>query len=210
MTTATQIDLIAAEYLDLARILEAGPPSAWNAPSLCAGWRTREVVAHLTMPLRYPPEPFMAELTKANGDFNLMADVCAKKDAAALPSERLLAELRDPRLHAWQPPDGGSEGALTHVVIHGLDITVPLGVERRVPDHRLRTVLDVATRLESLRANIGGVELRANDLDWSLGAGTPVKGQAQDLLLVLFGRQLPAGRLQGEAAARFTNASLRR
>jgi uncharacterized protein (TIGR03083 family) len=199
-------DAVAAEYLDLAAILETAPESWWDAPSLCAGWRTREVVAHLTMPLRYSPPRFMEELAKANGDFNLMADRCAKRDAAALTPEQLVEALRDHILHAWQPPGGGSEGALTHVVIHGLDITVPLGLERPVPHGRLHIVLEVATNLESLRANVSGAELQATNLDWSFGAGSPVSGQAQDLVLVLFGRLLPPGRLQGEAAARFSAA----
>ena len=183
---------IAAEYLDLAAILDGGPESWWDAPSLCAGWRTREVVAHLTMPLRYPPERFMAELSKANGDFNSMADRIARQDAEALTPAQLVTGLRDPQLHAWQPPGGGQLGALTHVVIHGLDITVALGLDRRVTKDRLRTVLDVASSLESLRANIAGVQLRATDMDWSCGEGAPVSDQAQRLVLMLFGRRLPS------------------
>jgi uncharacterized protein (TIGR03083 family) len=211
MSTAPPLGLelrgaVAAEYLDLATILEAGPRSIWDAPSLCAGWRTREVVAHLTMPIRYTPPRYMQELAKTNGDFNAMADSCAKQDAAILTQEELVAALRDPNLHAWQPPGGGYEGALTHVVIHGLDITVSQGLERRVPEVRLHKVLQVASSLESLMSNVSGVELRASDLDWSFGAGSPVLGRAQDLALVLFGRRLPAGRLQGESANRFTAA----
>ena len=41
----------------------------WDAPSLCEGWRTREVVAHMTMPARYSGPAFMAELEAAGGDF---------------------------------------------------------------------------------------------------------------------------------------------
>jgi len=48
------------------------------------------------------------------------------------------------------------------------------------------------------------VELRADDLEWSYGMGSPVVGAAQALVLVVSGRLLPAGRLHGEAAARFT------
>jgi hypothetical protein len=36
------------------------------------------------------------------------------------------------------------------------------------------------------------------------GTGTPVRGLAQDLLLVLCGRRLPPGRLEGEAATRLS------
>ena len=57
-------DAIADEYSALADLLEGAGAGAWDAPSLCEGWRTREVVAHVTMPARYdgpacldPPEP---------------------------------------------------------------------------------------------------------------------------------------------------------
>ena len=52
--------------------------------------------------------------------------------------------------------------------------------------------------------DLDGVELRAQDMEWALGSGTPLTGTAADLLLVLCGRTLPPGRLAGEPAARFT------
>jgi hypothetical protein len=59
-----------------------------------------------------------------------------------MPPEQLLACLRDNTRHPWNPPGGGVRGALSHDVIHGLDITVALGLDQRVPGERLRIVLD--------------------------------------------------------------------
>jgi hypothetical protein len=42
-------------------------------------------------------------------------------------------------------------------------------------------------------------------MDWSFGSGEQVSGQAQDLALVMCGRKLPAGRLHGAQAARFSS-----
>lgn len=53
-------------------------------------------------------------------------------------------------------------------------------------------------------ADLGGIELRADDLDWSFGSGTLVTGTAQDLALVVCGRKLPPGHLRGGPSARFT------
>lgn len=53
---------VAAEYLALADILASASDIEWDTPSLCEGWRVREVIAHLTMPARYDEEAFMAEL----------------------------------------------------------------------------------------------------------------------------------------------------
>jgi uncharacterized protein (TIGR03083 family) len=200
---------IAAEYRDLADLLEQLPQTSWDAPTLCAGWRTREVVAHLTMPVRYSKPRFVIELARAKGNFNQLADRCAQRDAG-LDAEILLAALRCDKLHSWKPPGGGYDGALTHIVIHGLDITVALGVNRRVPAGRLRSVLEVVATPKSRRffgPDLSGVELRANNLDWSLGSGAALCGQAEDLALVLCGRKLPTGRLRGDAEARFTATS---
>jgi uncharacterized protein (TIGR03083 family) len=199
-------EFIAAERRELAALLAALPAVDWDAPSLCAGWRVREVVAHMTMPFRYSTLQFATALARARMDFAKMADRCARRDAKAPPAE-LVAALRDNERYPWWPPGGGFEAALTHDVIHGLDITVALGTGRRVPQDRLCQVLATVSGSQSRKhfgVDLTGIGLRATDLDWSLGTGTPLSGEAQDLALVLCGRQLPAGRLSGEPAARFS------
>jgi uncharacterized protein (TIGR03083 family) len=46
-------DMIAAQRAELAEVLAGLPAPRWDEPTLCAGWRVREVVAHITMPFRY-------------------------------------------------------------------------------------------------------------------------------------------------------------
>jgi hypothetical protein len=164
------------------------------------------VVAHMTMPARYSGPAFMAELEAAGGDFTRLSDTVAERDGA-LPPASLLGDLRSEVLHGWQPPGGGVEGALTHCVIHGLDITGSVPLERRVPDERIAAVLGIIAGPGTpnlFGVDLQGVQLQADDLDWSYGSGTPVSGSAQALALVVCGRLLPPGRLDGEAAARFT------
>ncbi|MEV4148438.1 maleylpyruvate isomerase family mycothiol-dependent enzyme [Amycolatopsis sp. NPDC049691] len=199
-------DLIAAERRELAALLGDLSAAEWASPTLCAGWRVPEVVAHVTMPFRFSTGRFVRELVKSGGRFNRMADRLARQEAAELSRDALVASLRDNADHPWQPPGGGLEGALSHDVIHGLDITSALGLDRRVPPERLEIVLG-STKPKQVKyfgTDLAGVCLRADDLDWSYGAGTPVTGLAQDLLLVLCNRRLPAGRLRGEPSARFT------
>jgi len=45
--------------------------------------------------------------------------------------------------------------------------------------------------------DLSGLSLRATDLDWSFGSGSPVSGTAGDLALLVCGRSLPSGRVQG-------------
>ena len=151
---ATVAQDIAAEYEALADLLERNGPAVWDAPSLCEGWRTREVVAHMTMPARYDSPAFLAELEASGGDFTRFSDMVASRDGAS-PVADLLADLRSPALHAWQPPGGGELGALVHCVIHALDIVEAVPLDRRVPATRIRPVLELVaaegTRDEPLR-----------------------------------------------------------
>lgn len=200
MSTRDSIDLraaVAAEFTRLGDVLERVGGGAWGTPSLCQGWRVREVVAHMTQAVRYAPPEFLAELEQCGGDFTRLSNQIAARDAV-LPTATLLANLRDKAMHAWVPPGGGPMGALSHVVIHGLDITVPLGVTRPVPDEHVAVVLDHLT-LGGGHTNFGftldDLSLQAIDRDWSFGSGTATRGTSADLLLLIAGRHLAPGRI---------------
>lgn len=200
-------DMIAAQRGELAAVLDALPASGWDEPTLCAGWRVREVVAHVTMPFRYSGRRFVLELARSRGKFNEMADRVALRDAARMSPAELAEAVRSNISHPWRPPGGGFDGALAHDVIHSLDITIPLGLAFAVPEERLRRVLPASANDKTVMffgTDLTGIEFRARDLDWSLGAGTPLTGAAADLLLAMCGRKLPAGRLEGEPSARFS------
>ncbi|MER6520741.1 maleylpyruvate isomerase family mycothiol-dependent enzyme [Streptomyces sp. NPDC001553] len=191
----------AAERRELADLLDSLTPDQWDAPSLCAGWRVREVAAHMSLGFRYSLPRFAVELVTARGSLDRMTDRAARRDAASLAPAELAALLRDHAHHPWRPPAAGPTGALAHDVVHGLDITIALDHPRRVPEDRLRPLLDAVTPrgLRFFGVDLTGIRLVADDLDWSRGTGSPVHGTARELLLVLFGRRLPAGRLHGGA-----------
>lgn len=185
---------VTTTYTGLADLLDAGP-DAWDAPSLCAGWLARHVVAHVTMPVRLTPQDYGAELAAAGGDFTVLSDTVAARDAA-LPAADLLGQLRSPELHAWEPPGGGTAGALAHAVIHSLDVTIPLG---RPPVAPAEAVTAVLHGLAARDGAVFGVDLRDvrledTDTGWSLGGGTVVRADGGSLLALLSGRTLPDGR----------------
>lgn len=196
--TDTQQDLqpwVATTYAGLADRLASSPPAAWDAPTLCAGWQVRHVVAHATMPVRLTPEQFGAEMAAAGGDFGRLSDTVAARDAA-LPADELLAALRAPALHAWEPPGGGAVGALSHAVIHSLDVTVPQGGQPVAPDEAVTAVLDhlVAADGAFFGIDLTGVRLEAIDADRGWGTGAAVRASSGELLALLAGRTLPDGR----------------
>jgi uncharacterized protein (TIGR03083 family) len=200
-------DMIAAQRGELAAVLSGLPAGRWDEQTLCAGWRVREVVAHVTMPFRYSGRRLMLELAKSRGNVNEMSDRLARHDAARLSAGELADAVKSNINHPWKPPGGGFEGTLAHDMIHGLDITVPLGIVHPIPEDRLRLVLPKGTADKSVRffgVDLDGIEFRASDIDWALGSGAPLTGAGQDLLLAICGRKLPPGRLQGDPATRFT------
>jgi uncharacterized protein (TIGR03083 family) len=180
----------------LADLLATPSADTWDAPSLCEKWLVRHVVAHVTMPARLTPEQFGAELAAADGDFGALSDAVAERDSS-LPLVDLLDQLRSPRLHAWQPPGGGAAGALSHAVIHSLDVTIALDRPAVAPDEAVIAVLDQLTAADGswFGVDLTDVRLEAADTAWSWGSGRVVRADTGSLLALLSGRTLPDGRI---------------
>ena len=179
----------------LADLLTDTAIDTWDEPSLCDKWLVRHVVAHVTMPVRLTPEQFGTEMAAAGGDFTVLSDTVAMRDAA-LPVTELLDQLRSPRLHAWQPPGGGAAGALSHAVIHSLDVTIALDRPAVAPAEAATAVLDQLTAAGGtwFGVDLTGVRLEAADTDWSWGNGRLVRADSGSLVALVSGRALPDGR----------------
>ncbi|MGW3042066.1 maleylpyruvate isomerase family mycothiol-dependent enzyme [Kitasatospora sp. NPDC001159] len=197
---------IAAERRELAGVFTGFTAEQWNSPSLCDGWRVREVAAHMSTGFRQSRARTAWELARSGGNIHRMSDRVARRDAAALTDGELSAALADHARHPWRPPVGGRIAALAHDAVHGLDITVALGMPARLPLPRAVALLG-AVAARSVRffgARLEGVRLRATDVEWSYGEGrSVVEGRAEHLLLVAYGRRVPRGLLAGEGAERF-------
>jgi uncharacterized protein (TIGR03083 family) len=215
------MDLIAAHRRSLAAALSTLTADQWREASLCAGWTPAHVLAHLTMPFRISEPDFMAGLQRCGGDFTKFSDEIAARDSMLRPTE-LVDVLRDNADTPWAPPGGGLAGALSHDVIHGLDITWPLSLPQEIPADAMTIVLDSITsplaldpgevRAAELRPEagqttlfgfpLGGIRVRATDLDWSAGDGEELAGRSRDVLPLLAGRLVPRERFSGPGVAR--------
>ena len=158
-------DMIAAQRAELAEVLaglrraELGRAHALRG---LAGARGRGA-HHDAVPVQ-SGRRFALELAKSRGRFNEMADRVARRDAAAMSPADLTGAVRSNVGHPWKPPGGGFTGALAHDLIHGLDITVPLGLARPVPEERLRLILPGSLTDRSVKffgVDVDGIELRA-------------------------------------------------
>ena len=186
---------VAPTYHGLADLLASAPVETWDAPSLCANWQVRHVIAHMTMPVRFTPEQFGAEMAAAGGDFTALSDTVAARDAS-LPLAEHVDALRSPLLCAWQPPGGGAAGAISHAVIHSLDVTIALDLPAVAPKDAVIAVLDQLTAANGawFGVDLSGVRLEAADTDWTWGNGDAVRADSGLLVALLSGRTLPDGR----------------
>ncbi|MEU9044346.1 MULTISPECIES: maleylpyruvate isomerase family mycothiol-dependent enzyme [unclassified Kitasatospora] len=197
---------IAAERRELAEVFAALTPEQWNAPSLCGGWRVREVAAHMSTGFRHSTARTAVELARSGGNVHRMADRIARRDAAAMTERELAAAMADHAGHPWRPPVGGRIAALAHDAVHGLDVTLALGLPARLPVARTTALLAGVSpwTLRFFGARVDGVRLVATDADWSYGHGPlTVAGRAEHLLAVAYGRRVPEGLLSGSGAGRF-------
>lgn len=181
--TQTERERLAGLFSDLS-------PEQWGTPSLCEGWRVREVVAHITMPFRTKPLGVMVGMVRAGFSFSRYADRDARSTAQEKSPAELVDLLRRNIDNPWQPPGGGGAGALSHDVIHGLDATEPLGLPAP-PADRIALVL-ASTGPRQLRyfgVDLEGQRLTAADANVSVGEGVSVVPMtAKEILLVVTGR----------------------
>lgn len=185
-----------AERTDLADFLATLEPEQWEVPSLCEGWRVRDVVAHV---MSFDDVSLAGMLRRAiRARFRNINQV-GVDELSSLSAEQLLERLR-----ARLRPQGlattfGGRLALLDVAIHHQDIRRPLGMPRQIPDDRLRQVLGDAVRSPELPGwrLARGVRLAPTDLDWRHGSGPEITGPAEAILMAVAGRASALGELGG-------------
>ncbi len=196
------LDLVAAERLRLADLLDTLDDDQWNVQSLCGEWTVRDVAAHLTAGWNVSI-PKMALLMVRHGGFD-RANAAVAKDLARRSPQAITDDLRSHAEDPFRPPLLGHEGPLCDVIVHGQDIARPVGIDFGVdPDH-VRPALDLAVGPKATRVvSTGrhrGLRFETTDQDWSHGKGSVVRGSSTSILLALFGRTCENDGLEGEGA----------
>jgi uncharacterized protein (TIGR03083 family) len=200
------------ERLGLADLLDDLSDQEWAHPSLCAGWRVRDVAAHLAL-AHTGWGTAVADTIRARGSFDRMVRDTARRHAT-VPTGELIAEIRAMSGSRRRAPAVTPLEPLLDVLVHGQDIAVPLRRGWRMPVEaasvaatRVWTMGWPLSRTFPARARFHGLRLVASDTDWSVGDGARVEGPIEALLLLLTGRTAGLGRLSGPGVARLTSAA---
>jgi uncharacterized protein (TIGR03083 family) len=189
--------VIDRERGELADLLASLSAEQWARPSLCAGWRVREVAAHLSIGPRARVGMVLVELAKARGGFNRFVDNTAKKEARR-PVEEIVAELRGVTGSRRLAPGQQLLDCLMDVLVHGQDIAIPLGIERAMPPEAARISAEHTWNRGypfHAQKRLAGRRLVATDVDWIVGHGAEIRGPIGSLLLLVSGRDVAWERL---------------
>jgi len=200
------MDMAQAEREDLATFLATLTPEQWEAPTLCARWCVRDVVAHV---ISYEELDMFGLIKRFAKGRVLWANQVGVDEYGPLGPEQLLDLLNDHLRPRGLTAGFGGMIALVDGTIHHQDIRRPLGMPRVIPPERLERVLDAVPTNPRLgaRRRIRGLRLQATDLDWATGEGPEVHGAGEALLMVMAGRGGVVSELTGPGqptlAARF-------
>lgn len=199
--TRTSRETLVADLVDL-------DDDQWLVPSLCEGWRVVDVAAHLAWAPVLGPGAGVVAMARHGFSVNRMIarSAIGWSDRGR---DAIVAQLRDNARTGATPIGMPAVAGLADAVVHGLDVRRPLGLPGQVPSAALAPLaaFTLATPWPmnmvvggSAKRRVGGVRLVATDADWSYGDGPEVRGSAEALLLVLYGRPIAPDELAGPGA----------
>jgi len=174
---------------DFAELLAGLTSEQWEQPSLCAGWRVREVAAHVALTAA-PLLTQVSAVVRSGFRFDRMVDATARANAAK-PPERLVEEVRALVGVRKRPPGTTPVDPLNDVLVHTQDVARPLGITVPLDPEAAATAADLVWKRPfpfRAQARVQGRELIATDVDWRRGSGEPLEAPMGELLLILTGR----------------------
>jgi uncharacterized protein (TIGR03083 family) len=187
--------MVADERRDLVSLLRTLSDEEWQAPSLCEGWRVRDVIAHLvydTIPLWQYLGVMARSGFSTDRTNNRLVD-----SERATPTSDLVDRLERSVGHGTLARLAPAV-ALADVLVHHQDIRRPLGRTRSIPEPRLLSVLNRPDPFAFPWRHTRGLRLVATDVDWRKGDGPEVRGTGEAIVLATSGRPVVLDELTGD------------
>jgi uncharacterized protein (TIGR03083 family) len=206
--TQTRVDeiwqLIDAQRIAVADLLDDLSDDEWRHPSLCSGWTVRDVAAHLTLQ-QLRARDAMGLMVRWRGTMHRTIANEARR-RAALPTAQLITEIRGMVGSRRRNAGVTEKETLTDILVHSQDIAIPLGRTLPMP---VDAAAVAASRSLSMRwpppieaSRVARrFTLTATDTTWSAGNGPEVRGLMAALLLVITGRRVALSELTGPGVA---------
>ena len=176
--------------LGIADELESLGAAEWDAPSLCEGWRVRDVAGHLAVVPTITTRDLMSAAPRAGFNPNRINTVLAIRSGSRAP-DLLVQEICEHASTRRTAKVLDVRNSLFDAIVHSQDIAIPLGREFSVPVELTRDALERVWGMGwpfNARRRLAGHTLTATDVAWTVGAGPEIRGSALSLLLLLTGR----------------------
>ncbi len=181
---------VRAIRLGIADLMESLTHAEWDAPSLCRGWRVRDVAGHVAVVPTITTRRLVAAAPRAGFNPHRINTLIATQEGSRRPEE-IVALLREHASDRRTARALDTRDSLFDVIVHSQDIALPLGREFEVPAGTTRRGLQRVWEMGwpfNARKRLDQLNLRATDTDWAVGIGPEVSGPALALLLLLTGR----------------------
>jgi len=195
----------AAMYETLTRLT----PQQWDHPSLCPGWRNRDVASHVHLALTMSMPRLLIGLAMNKGDFNRFMATYARQFGDR-PTSAILASWDEVKTSAAIPPTTKKVEVAVDSFVHHHDICVPLGKAVPSDPERLRWMADgmVAAKQQiGSGPRVKGLRLIATDIEWHYGTGPEIHGPAAALILAGCGRTALNDQLEGDGLVELARRS---
>jgi len=176
---------------------------AWNAASWCAGWRVRDVLAHLVQGAEATPMSLARDLLRGG----LRPDGAVSEAAMRLsdvPVPELCDRLRTAAEGGFALPGFPAAMGLGDVLVHSADALRPVGLDVDAPPADAAPVLGAYWRRGRMVVHAAPQRRRrlvATDFHWARGSGPEVRGKAIDLVLLVANRRQVLPCLEGPGLA---------
>jgi uncharacterized protein (TIGR03083 family) len=192
--------VIDRQRLTVAELLAQLSEDEWRRSSLCTGWTVRDVAGHLAWQQLTSLPAVLVDAVRARGNMDRAIHDGSCRWAAR-PTGQLIEEIRSLVGRRRHPPRLTYLEVLIDILVHGMDIAVPLGRPLEIPTEAAAVAADriwYEDRYFGACTRWAGYRLAATDTSWSVGQGSPIEGPMDALLLLLTGRnQAAAVRLTG-------------
>ena len=191
------------ENADFSAFLHTLSADDWDQPSLCEGWRVRDVVGHIL----YGNELKLWTLPYKLGRFGFSSDRSGRHYSILRAEGRTPRQLVDGFDH--RDPWAGTSKVfparlnLMDRLVHHQDIRRALDRPREVPVERTAPLLPFLPKLGSVfrsKRRMRGLRFEATDTDWSHGddAAPLVRGPAEAILMSTLGRGAALADCEGD------------